>query len=250
MSASALADEQGRKIFLGGLSFDAREGDLRSDFSKYGELEDVQLPMGDGGKHKGFAFLTPYAGIGTVRVDAAAPGSSLRGESLTLAKRFVGVNIALVPLAELSKCEGDPTALALTPGVLRAWLPRRANDMHKGEAGRVGILAGSRGFLGAAELACRGAIRAGAGLVTLLVKKDVYPLIAPRVPAEVMVMPVDDYRDVLDMRFDALAVGPGLGFDDEKEILAVMTGWRLPAVIDAEFRMLSGESADQMRAVP
>jgi RNA recognition motif-containing protein len=58
MSASALADEQGRKIFLGGLSFDAREGDLRSDFSKYGELEDVQLPMGDGGKHKGFAFLT------------------------------------------------------------------------------------------------------------------------------------------------------------------------------------------------
>jgi hypothetical protein len=69
--------------------------------------------------------------------------------------------IALVPLIELSKCEGDPTTLALTPGVLRAWLPRRANDMHKGEAGRVGILAGSRGFLGAAELACRGAIRAG-----------------------------------------------------------------------------------------
>ena len=57
MSASALADEQGRKIFLGGLSFDAREGDLRTDFSKYGELEDIQLPMGDG-KHKGFAFLT------------------------------------------------------------------------------------------------------------------------------------------------------------------------------------------------
>ena len=56
MSASALADEQGRKIFLGGLSFDAREEDLRTDFSKYGELEDVQLPMGDGGKHKRPAY--------------------------------------------------------------------------------------------------------------------------------------------------------------------------------------------------
>ncbi|MDH4452018.1 MAG: NAD(P)H-hydrate dehydratase [Verrucomicrobiota bacterium] len=142
--------------------------------------------------------------------------------------------IALVPLAELSSCEGDPTALALTPGVLRAWLPRRANDMHKGEAGRVGILAGSRGFLGAAELACRGAIRAGAGLVTLLVKKDVYPFIAPRVPAEVMVMPVADYRDVLDMRFDALGIGPGLGFDDEKEIVEVLRQAKMPTVVDAD----------------
>eukprot|EP00325_Prymnesiales_sp_UTEX-LB-985_P025687 CAMPEP_0174715988 /NCGR_PEP_ID=MMETSP1094-20130205/22722_1 /TAXON_ID=156173 /ORGANISM="Chrysochromulina brevifilum, Strain UTEX LB 985" /LENGTH=296 /DNA_ID=CAMNT_0015915657 /DNA_START=40 /DNA_END=932 /DNA_ORIENTATION=- len=57
-SASALADDEGRKVFLGGLSFDAREDDLRSDFGKYGELEHVQLPMGEGGKHKGFAFIT------------------------------------------------------------------------------------------------------------------------------------------------------------------------------------------------
>ena len=60
MSASARADEEGRKVFLGGLSFDAREDDLRADFAKYGELEDVQLPMGDMGKHKGFAFITYF----------------------------------------------------------------------------------------------------------------------------------------------------------------------------------------------
>ena len=59
-SASALADEEGRKIFLGGLSFDARDDDLRADFGKFGELEDVQLPMGDMGKHKGFAFITYF----------------------------------------------------------------------------------------------------------------------------------------------------------------------------------------------
>jgi len=59
MSASAQADEEGRKIFLGGLSYDASEDDLKSDFGKYGELEDVQLPIADGGgKHKGFAFIT------------------------------------------------------------------------------------------------------------------------------------------------------------------------------------------------
>ena len=58
MAASARADEEGRKVFLGGLSFDAREDDLKADFGKYGELEDVQLPNGESGRHKGFAFLT------------------------------------------------------------------------------------------------------------------------------------------------------------------------------------------------
>ena len=56
--ASTRADEEGRKIFLGGLSFNTRDSDLREDFGKYGELEDVQLPMGYDGKHKGFAFIT------------------------------------------------------------------------------------------------------------------------------------------------------------------------------------------------
>lgn len=57
MSASALADSEGRKLFLGGLGSDANEDDLRSDFGKFGELEDVQMPYADG-KHKGFAFIT------------------------------------------------------------------------------------------------------------------------------------------------------------------------------------------------
>ena len=59
MSASKVADEEGRKLFLGGLAFDATEQDLKNDFGKYGDLEDVQLPFDDrSGKHKGFAFLT------------------------------------------------------------------------------------------------------------------------------------------------------------------------------------------------
>ncbi len=150
--------------------------------------------------------------------------------------------IAVVPLPELAECEGDPTALALTSDVLRSWLPRRANDMYKGEAGRVGIIAGSRGFLGAAELACNGALRAGAGLVTLLVKEDVYPLSATRVPAEAMVSPIDDYRNVLEMKFDALAIGPGLGFDHEKEVLEVLKHSKLPVVVDADALTMLAEN--------
>lgn len=56
--ASSAADEEGRKLFLGGLSFDANEDDLREDFGKFGEIEDLQLPIGDGNRHKGFGFIT------------------------------------------------------------------------------------------------------------------------------------------------------------------------------------------------
>eukprot|EP00325_Prymnesiales_sp_UTEX-LB-985_P035366 CAMPEP_0174722598 /NCGR_PEP_ID=MMETSP1094-20130205/38835_1 /TAXON_ID=156173 /ORGANISM="Chrysochromulina brevifilum, Strain UTEX LB 985" /LENGTH=294 /DNA_ID=CAMNT_0015923487 /DNA_START=53 /DNA_END=935 /DNA_ORIENTATION=+ len=57
-SSSAIADKEGRKVFLGGIAYETQAEDLRKDFGKYGDLEDVQLPIGDGKNHKGFAFLT------------------------------------------------------------------------------------------------------------------------------------------------------------------------------------------------
>lgn len=148
------------------------------------------------------------------------------------ATSFVG-RIALVPLAGLRAAE-DAGPLLLTPDLLRGWLPRRSFDFHKGQAGRVGILAGSPGFLGAAVLACSGALRAGAGLVTLLVKEDVYPLMAARLPPEVMVKPVRDYREALEMKWDALGIGPGLGFEGADEVLNVIQYAAVPAVVDAD----------------
>lgn len=159
--------------------------------------------------------------------------------------------ISLVPLAELRTCEGDDFAQVLTPEVLRPWLPRRAFEMHKGQAGRVGVLAGSRGYLGAARLACEGALRAGAGLVTLLVKEEVYPLLVTTLPPEIMVKPVADYREALDMRFDALAVGPGLGFGAEAEILDVLRDATAPAVIDADALTMAAKfGLEAVRAMP
>ena len=142
--------------------------------------------------------------------------------------------LALVPLMDLRAAEAATTAQILTPELLRGWLSRREFEFHKGQAGRVGIIAGSRGLLGAAVFACGGALRAGAGLVTLLVKEDVYPLLATRVPPEVMVKIVKDYREILEMRFDALAIGPGLGFEHETEVLDVIRESKAPTVIDAD----------------
>lgn len=187
----------------------------------------MDIPSGLDGDHGD-------ACVDAVEADVTAVVAQMKAGLLEDGADHYAGRLALVPLKELSACAGDAEVLALTPRTVLPWLPRRAHDMHKGEAGRVGIIAGSRGFLGAAEMCCRGAIRAGAGLVTLLVDEDTYPLIAPRMPAEVMVKPLDDFRDVLDMRFDALAIGPGLGFEHEKEIVDVLKNAKAPTVVDAD----------------
>ena len=52
-------DADGRKVFVGGLPFQAGEDDIRTDFGKYGEIEDVYLPTDrDTGKLRGFGFVT------------------------------------------------------------------------------------------------------------------------------------------------------------------------------------------------
>ena len=152
-----------------------------------------------------------------------------------LAVNHVG-RLALIPLPELATFaqEGDSGSQLVTPEFLRLNLPRRTFHFHKGQAGRTGIIAGSRGFYGAAELTCRGALRAGAGLVTLLVKEEAYDILARRVPAEVMVKKVRDYREALDIRFDALGIGPGLGFDHEEECQAIIQKADIPTVVDAD----------------
>jgi NAD(P)H-hydrate epimerase len=141
--------------------------------------------------------------------------------------------LALVPLPDLAP---DPEAgpHLLTPDLLRPWLPRRAFDFHKGQAGRIGLIAGSAGYFGAAILACAGALRAGGGLVTLLVKEDAYPMLAAKAPPEVMVKLVKDYREALDLPFNALGIGPGIGLTAETEILEIIRTALLPCIIDAD----------------
>jgi len=149
------------------------------------------------------------------------------------ATNLVG-RLAVVPLRELSGASGDASRRVLTPEVLQPMLPRRPFDYHKGDAGRVGIVAGSRGFLGAAVLCATGALRGGAGLVTLFVKEETYPLVAALAAPEVMVLPLKDYREVLQVKLDALAIGPGLGSANEGEVLELIKDAAAPAVIDAD----------------
>ncbi len=140
--------------------------------------------------------------------------------------------LAVVALPELSGAPGTGREV-LTPGLLRPLLPARKFGMHKGQAGRVAIVAGSRGFLGAGVLSSLGALRGGAGLITLCAKADAYDLLAMKVPPEVMVKQVKDYAEAA-AGHDVIAVGPGLGFAHEEEVLALVREAKQPVVVDAD----------------
>jgi NAD(P)H-hydrate epimerase len=124
-----------------------------------------------------------------------------------------------IPSAVIDALDG-PMVELLTREDVRGFLPARAADAHKGDFGRVLIVAGSRGKTGAAALAAQAALKAGAGLVTVATPKSCLPIVAAAAP-EFMTEPLDETLDgtvdfpaaeqVLGFDADVIAVGPGLG---------------------------------------
>lgn len=122
----------------------------------------------------------------------------------------------------------------ITTKYVASILPQRPPSGHKGTFGHLLLLAGSRGFAGAAVLAARGALRCGAGLVSLAVPGEIVPLVAPQVP-EAMVHERTSLEGLLE-RATAVVLGPGLGMSPEaKRLLRDLLGKiELPVVIDAD----------------
>ncbi|MCE9609537.1 MAG: NAD(P)H-hydrate dehydratase [Chthoniobacter sp.] len=160
------------------------------------------------------------------------------------ATRFVG-RLAVLPLAELSASAGtDRGASVATARSLAPLLPRRVFDRHKGDCGRVGIIAGSPGLTGAAVLCAEACVHAGAGLVTLYATPEIYPHIVSRIAPEVMVKPVESYLDALDAKHTVLAIGPGLGTAREADVFKLVQRAALPMVIDADALNLLARRTD------
>ena len=75
----------------------------------------------------------------------------------------------------------DPLPISLlTPEIVAPMLPFRPLGAHKGTFGRLLVVAGSRSYVGAAYLACMGAYRAGAGLVTVAAPESLHPILAEK----------------------------------------------------------------------
>ena len=135
---------------------------------------------------------------------------------------------------------------AVSADAIAPLFPRRPEDAHKGEFGHVAVVAGSRGKAGAALLCALGALRSGAGLVTIACPESIEPRFTAALP-EAMTLPLPDESGALSARAertlldflekcDAAAVGPGLGTapGTARLIASIVARAAVPAVFDAD----------------
>src|SRR6202023_2823170 len=131
-----------------------------------------------------------------------------------------------------------PQTFENAPPLWRAHFPQPQDAAHKYDRGHAVIASGPSWSTGAARLAARGALRAGAGLVTIASPRDALAVNAAANLA-VMVRAVDGADELTcflaDRRLNAFAIGPGVGVGEENcaLVLAALAGERA-VVLDAD----------------
>ena len=117
-------------------------------------------------------------------------------------------------------------------------IPRRKPNSHKGDYGRLFLLAGSEGYTGAPVLAASAAVRSGAGLVFLGVPREIYPIVAVKCSSAMPFPLPERYEEILEKArsCDAALIGPGLGRapKTEKLVRALLEDLEIPVVLDAD----------------
>jgi len=163
------------------------------------------------------------------------PGRDLCGE----------MYVVDIGIPAIAYTENKPNAEVL--GDVLSLFPMRKMDTHKGDYGRIAIIAGSPGMTGAGMMASEAALEMGSGLITLLHPKSLETIMESNV-LEIMTYGVAETSahtfsrnavdEVLDFveNFDAVAIGPGLSRNEEtaefvREFLCRNTK---PAIIDAD----------------
>ena len=114
---------------------------------------------------------------------------------------------------------------------------KRDKYAHKGDYGKILVIAGSDGYTGAAYICTQGAVRSGAGLVSLYCPDNITEILSNKL-VEAMTVPFSNKAKLQELllKSDVIAIGPGLGDNEQTlEILRyVIKNAQCPIVIDAD----------------
>ena len=149
-----------------------------------------------------------------------------------------------IPEAAIEAVEG-PYLELLTRDLVRPLIESRPADSHKGDYGHVLVIAGSKGKTGAAHLSAMGALKSGAGLVTVATPASCQSLVAIMAPEYMtdgltegpeggIALEALDY--VLRRQVDVIACGPGLGTSPGtvRFVRGLLERAGVPLVLDAD----------------
>jgi hydroxyethylthiazole kinase-like uncharacterized protein yjeF len=221
--------------------------DLSSGARHRPKVISVDIPSGlpsDGGPAQGPVIRADW----TVTFTAPKLGQLLSRDCENVGRLIV--HSIGTPQSVIEQLPADGDGLRwLEPGEFQSLPLHRRPDSNKGTFGHALIIAGARGKAGAAALSGWGALRAGAGLVTVGTPEDALPTVASYRP-ELMTAPLAQtdtgtvsLRNFEYNRFAELAkgktvlgIGPGLGMNNETQqfVLRVLSECPLPIVLDAD----------------
>ncbi len=175
--------------------------------------------------------------IGAPKICLVLPPAETRAGDIVIAD--IGIP------GEVFEAIDAPRIELLTRASIRTLVSPRVADSHKGDYGRVTLVAGSRGKTGAAHLAAVGALKSGAGLVTVATPENCQATLASMAPeymTEGLSLTGKDGIDpamvdrVLELARDVLAIGPGLGqaADTQAFVRDLVERATMPVVVDAD----------------
>ena len=200
------------------------------------DIISCDIPSGvhaDTGEILGIAVQAKH----TVTFSCPKPGLYL-GEGSSCAGEIEIADIGIPFDLIFKMIERQPERTEVIPPYATLNLPRRRATAHKGDFGKVFILAGSVGYTGAPVFAASAAVRTGSGLVYLGVPSSIYPIVAMKCD-EAMPFPLpEEYDRILEkaQSCDVALVGPGLGRAPETESLVhrLLADLTIPVVLDAD----------------
>ena len=193
----------------------------------------VDLPSGINGS-TGAVMGTAVRAAETVTFFRRKPAHLLLPGRLHCGQvRVVDIGIDAKVLAEIA-----PKTFENIPSFWRASYPVPEIEGHKYNRGHVVVVSGGVAATGAARLSARGALRAGAGLVTLASPQDALAVNAAALTA-VMVRAVDtvvEFADMIaDKRFNAGVIGPGAGIGERtRDFVLTALSAKRAVVLDAD----------------
>ncbi len=122
----------------------------------------------------------------------------------------------------------------ITKELVMNFIPERKTEAHKGDFGRVLVIAGSRTMTGACVLSCEAALRSGAGLVYALVPDEIMGQVQILVPEVVIRDRANGIPDLSD--YDCIVIGPGLDTGDDAKALVdeILDKAECPLILDAD----------------
>nr|MBN2276889.1 NAD(P)H-hydrate dehydratase [candidate division Zixibacteria bacterium] len=231
-----------------GTGFSGAPRGLPADFIEYINVQKIPViavdcPSGlnvDTGHHEGAAVQARYTfTLALPKVGLYySPGRELSGYVEVVP---IGIPDDVIELFHIREN-------LITFEIVYSLLPRRKPDGHKGDFGKLFILAGSTGLTGAAVLSAKASARAGVGLVTVGCPAAINPILEVKL-TEPMTLPLPDVgrrgclakRGLGEIRkkiaeSDAVVIGPGIGrhFETRELVQRLVGHLDKPAIIDAD----------------